>query len=423
MSRALHNRLRSQDGLALIPAITTVAIVLILGTALLAAVNVQTHQSAAERAKEASFRLAEAALNATALQVSTNWPNTLALAYGTCNQSTTPSATCIGSSLSPNYTGTSGGSPNGGTDFGTSPTWQVRVIDDEGGSDYYDEALATKSPTPCACDLKGSGATPDGAVWVRSEATVLGQKSVVVTLVAQSSPRVEAVPRNAITSGFFKTTNRGKKVIVDAKGNSAAAALVAVRCSTSAPSAADTCLGYDPTQGQLSPAGSYQTSYPGSASLDAAALARLKLRAQTATPPTYYATGCPSSLAGAFVYIESGNCTYTGNSINSSAAPGVVVMGSGTLTLSGNAKYYGLIYNANAAGAAPPCTSTNQNTVLTLSGAAAVFGAIIIDKCGGVLTGSSGAPNFVYDANVFQNLYSNGTPAADKGTFRIIPTA
>lgn len=417
-------RLRGQDGLALIPAITTVAIVLILGTALLAAVNVQTHQTATERAKEASFRLAESALSAQVMQVSAKWPSSTALAYGTCNQSTPSSATCPGTALASNFTTLSGGSPTGGTDFGTSPTWSVRVIDDETGSDYYDESLATKTPAPCPCDLKGSSAgTANGAVWVRAEATVLGQKSVVVELVAQSAPRVEALPRNAITAGFFRTSNRGKKVIVDAKGNSSAPANVAVRCTTTAPSPTDTCLGYDATQGQLSPADAYQTTYPGTSSLDAAALARLKERAQTASPPTYYATGCPPSLAGAFVYIENANCSYTGGTINSIATPGVVIMGGGTLTLSGNSKYYGLIYNANASGAAPPCTSTNQNTVLTLSGAAAVIGAIVIDKCGGVASGSSGSPNFIYDSKVFGNLYSNGTPAGVKGTFKIIPTA
>ncbi len=71
------------------------------------------------------------------------------------------------------------------------------------------------------------------------------------------------------------------------------------------------------------------------------------------TPPTYYATGCPSSLAGAFIYIENANCSYTGGSINSAAAPGVVIMGGGTLSLGGNSKYYGLIYNANSQGSNP----------------------------------------------------------------------
>jgi type II secretory pathway pseudopilin PulG len=419
------SRLRNQDGLALIPAITTVAIVLFLGTALLAAVNVQTRQTATERAKEASFRLAESALNSSVLQVSTVWPGSSALAYGSCTQSTTPSATCPGSALAANFTAMSGGSPNGGTDFGTAPTWSLRVIDDEGGPDYYDEALATKAPTPCACDLKGSSTgTADGAVWVRAEATVQGQKSVLVSLVARGSPRLESVPRNSITAGFVQTSNSGKKVILDVKGTSAAPANVAVRCASSGPSSSDSCLGFDPSKGQLSPAGAYQASYPGSASLDSAALARLKERAQTAVPSTYYATGtCPPSLDGAFIYIENANCSYNGGAINSPAAPGVVIFGNGTLTLGGNAEYYGLIYNANSLGSAPPCTSANQNTVVSLSGTSSIQGAVLVDKCGGVAAGSSGAPNFVFDANVFANLVSNGTPSGVKGSFRIIPTS
>ena len=417
------NRLRREEGLALIPAITTVAIVLVLGTALLAAVNVQTNQTARERAKEAAFRLAESALGAQTQLLAKDWPSSAATAYGTCNQSTTTSSRCPGTSLTTNFTTTSDGFPSGGTDFGTAPAWSVRVIDDEGGSDYYDDALATKSPAPCACDLKGSSTTPNSAVWVRAEATVQGEKSVLVQLVAQSSQRLETVPRNAITAGWFRTTNRGGKVIVDAKGTSATPANVAVRCTASAPSYSDTCLGFDPSQGQLSPAGAYQTSYPGTSVLDSAALARLKLRAQTAVPSTYYATGCPTSLAGAFIYIENANCTYSGGTLNSAAAPGVVIMGGGTLSLDGNATYHGLIYNANSQGSDPTCTTSNQNAALTLAGAASIRGAIIIEKCGGVLAGSNGAPNIAYDANVFANLYSNGTPAGVKGTFKIVPTS
>ena len=420
-------RLRSERGIALVPAIMTMAIVLVLGTVLLAAVNVQTHQTASERAKEASFRLAESALNSTVLQLTRIWPDTVAKAYPACNQASTPSATCIGTALASNYTTLSGGSPAGGTDFGVAPTWSSRVIDDEGGPEYYDDALATKSPAPCACDLKGSAtSTANGSVWVRTTATVGGQKSVLIVLVAKNQPRLEAFPRNAVTAGFFRTTNTGKKVIADVKGSSATPGNIAVRCATTTPSSGNSCLGFDPAKGQLSPSGAYQSSYvdnTGTANaIDSAALARLKARAQSTVPSSYYATGCPSTLTGAIIYIESATCSFSGSSFNSAAAPGFVIFANGSLSLGGNSKYYGLIYNANTAGAAPPCTSTNQTTLVSLSGNSSIQGAVVIDKCGGMSAGSSGRPNFVYDSNVFGNAISIGAAAGVKGTFRILPS-
>ncbi len=420
------NRLRSERGLALVPAIMTIAIVMTLGTALLAGANVQTHQTATERAKEASFRIAESALNNNVLQLTRTWPTSSASAYPPCNQSSTPSATCMGTSLALDYTTLTGGTPSGGTDFGTAPTWSSRVIDDEGGADYYNDALSTQSPAPCACDLKGSSSNgPDGSVWVRAQATVAGQTSALVALVARSQPRVEAFPRNAVTAGFFRTSNNGNKVIADVKGTSATAGNIAVRCGTAAtvPASGNSCLGF--ALGQVSPTSAYQAGYvdgTGSANaIDSAALARLKARAQSLTPPTYYATGCPSSLTGTLIYIESATCSFNGSTFNSAAAPGFVVFGNGSLSLGGNAKYFGLIYNANASGAAPPCTSTNQTSLVNMTGNSSIQGAIVIDKCGGVTAGSSGKPNFTYDANVFGNAVSNGEVAGVKGTFLILP--
>lgn len=423
------NRLRAEDGVALVPALSITIIVLLLGSALLSTVDVQSNQSAADREQEGSFQLAESALNTQTLQLSRTWPATTASAYPACNQSVAASGTCSGTTLAANYTASAGGSgPNGGSDFAAAPTWSTRVLDDVNGGDYYTDALLTQSPAPCPCDANGNG-----AVWVRSEATVAGQRSVLVTLVKQGEPRLEALPTAAIIAGWFETTNNGRKTIVDAKGASASAGKVAVRCSTPAPAKSDLCLGYDPRKGQLNPADAYQTGYvdgtgtpneTNRVSLDGEAMARLKLRAQSLG--TYYATGCPPTLTGELVYVENANCSYTSNSqFNSAANPGVVIFASGTLSLGGTTNYYGLIYMAMGQGTAPasgPCTTSYRYPAVTLGGNAQIYGAILIDKCGGVVAGSSGV-NIVFDANVFNGVLSDGVAAGVKNSYRILPTS
>ena len=430
-------RLRSEEGLALVPAIAAVVIVLLLGAAALATVNVQSNQSGAEREQEGSFGLAESALNTQVLQLGRTWPTSVATAYPACNQASASSTKCTGEALTSNYTVTSGGVPNGGSDFATAPTFSTRVIDDVDGPSYYNDTLATRTPTPCACD-----ADANGFVWVRSEATVANEKSVLVSLVEQGQPLHEALPPATIIAGWFQTTNSGKKTIVDAQPTPGSpVGAVAVRCTTTGPSTNDACLGYDSIKKeQLTPPTAVQTDYvdgtgqPNGTNrsiLDSAALARLKARAQSLN--TYYGTGlCPPTLTGAMIYVEDANCSYPSNGqYNTAASPGVVIFGSGTLTISGTTDYYGLIYMANGQGLAPATgacpsgpipTAAYHNTVVSLGGTTTIHGSIMIDKCGGVSAGASGV-NIIFDPNATANVVSNGVAAGVKNSFRIIPTS
>src|SRR5437762_13972487 len=91
-------RARQEDGFALASALLIMLIVSLLGVAVLQTVNAQTHQSGHEVADEASFNLAESALDAESLQVQDTWPGSSGSAiYPTsCNQSTTQIAHCPG---------------------------------------------------------------------------------------------------------------------------------------------------------------------------------------------------------------------------------------------------------------------------------------------------------------------------------------
>ncbi len=429
----LRKRLRDEGGGTIVAAMLTGVVALGLGSAVLQQVNAESSQTGAQRAREAAFQLAESALNNSALQVTRAFPTTTASAFPTCTQATTPSSRCIGTGLVTNYTNTDDGAPNGGVDFTTSPTWEVKVLDDLDGPNYYDESLLTRGAA--AYDATGgTGGTPNGYVWVRAKSTVGGHTYTLVSLVGQGAPRQEALPRNAITTGWFRTTNNGRKVIVNVKGNSATSGNVSVRChpATGGPKSGDPCLGYDPGKGQLSPAGAYKFDYvDGSAppnatnrsALDPAAIARLKQRAIRLG--TYYATGCPSSLAGSLIYVENANCSYTTGTANTAANPGVLVFGSGTLTLGGNYTYHGVVYMANGQGSAPssgPCTTGYQNTVVTLTGTALIQGAVFIDKCGGMLAGASGL-NFVFNSNALNNVVSDGGATTIKNAFRVISSS
>jgi hypothetical protein len=259
-------------------------------------------------------------------------------------------------------------------------------------------------------------------MWVRSQASVAGETRTVVAQVKLGQVN-EQFPQNTITSGKFRTTNSGKKVIVDTKGCAAVgappggckserAAPVVVRCAASPPyTRSSTCMGFDQSKGQISPPGSVQTGFVGRA-LPVNAVDDFRRRAKALN--TYYATGCPASLTGAIVFIENGNCSYNGGTYNSAAAPGLVVINTGTLNLGGNVTYYGVIYSANA-------NSPDTGDVITLGGTATIQGAIAVEGNGGVVAGSSKL-NIVFDPGALAALFGF-TSAAEvaQNTFRELP--
>jgi hypothetical protein len=237
------------------------------------------------------------------------------------------------------------------------------------------------------------------------------------------------LPQNAITAGYFQTTNNGRKVIVYAQNPNkpgSPTGNIAVRCAASAPSTSSACLKFDASKGQLSPSGAWRASYVdpdgNKQVLATATLASLKTYAQQLG--TYYPAGqCPTSLTGALIYVENANCSYTGNaSYNNATAPGVVVFASGTLTLGGTVNYYGVVYAGNGQGNAPssgPCTSTYQNLVVSLGGNAQIVGGVYIDKCGGLSAGSS-KENVIFDSSATSNVKILGSAEAAKNSFRVL---
>ena len=160
--------------------------------------------------------------------------------------------------------------------------------------------------------------------------------------------------------------------------------------------------------GQVVP-DTFYSGYTGGNAMSGSDVSSLKSRA--VAKGTYYAS-CPANLTGEIVFIESGNCSYSGGTGNSDGSPGMVVINSGTLALGGNYAYYGLVYARNLQG-----SSGCASPVVSLSGTSLITGAVAVDGLGCVSSGSSKL-NLVYDSNVFGLVKGFGTGELTPGTWR-----
>jgi Tfp pilus assembly protein PilX len=417
--------LADEQGVALATAVIVIAIMMALGLATATIVDTQANLTERERLKETAFNVGEAVLNAEVLQLSQTWPGTR---FSSATGGPYPSSCSRGAANAscPDSTALVAGFQ--GTGFATSTAWTVTVRDNLAPATTYYERVAldssvcpaaTGTMTPCTWDSNG-----DGAMWVRAQATVGAESRTVVALVKLDLV-AEQFPQNTITAGKFRTSNSGNKVIVDTKGCAAVgapaggcvsqrAAPVVVRCAANPPyTRSNTCLGFDQNKGQVSPPDSVQTGFVGRA-VPVNAIDDFRRRAKASG--TYYASGCPASLAGPVVFIENGNCSYTGGTFNSVAAPGLVVVKTGALSLGGNVTYFGTIYAANEN--LPPA---DAGDIVSLGGTATVQGGIVIEGRGGLLAGSSKL-NVVYDPGGSANLFGYGTSAEiSHNTFRELP--
>ena len=272
--RSIRARLSEEHGWGLVSSVLVIGILLSLSLPLLSLVDAQQSQSAHERKSESSFNLAEAALDASMFVLGKDWPALATSAYpSACTEASTSLQCPTPDLLTRTYTG---------GDY-TNRGWTVQVRDDT-GTEYYDPAVIPSMPSWDAND--------NAKVWVRADAHSAAGDRTVVALVKRIE-QTEPFPRNAITAGWFSTSNNGNKVIVDTKGDTAQAAPLAVRCTLPAPSQG--CLNYDKNKGQVSPDTS-TTGWAGTSSVPANSLERLRAKAKTLG--TYYASGCPASPDG-----------------------------------------------------------------------------------------------------------------------------
>jgi Tfp pilus assembly protein PilX len=404
--------------MALITSLLIMLIMIALGFTLVSRVSGERSESKWERTREGSFNLAEAALNAQALQVGRSWPTGSSWPTS-CDPSSTstlcPQATAIANGYTGvDYTTTCKASP-------TTPAWTTTVRDNVSGEKYWTTAVNSRAQY----DANG-----DGAVWVRSTGVVQCNVVSVVALVSRSVIPMD-FPNNVTTSNFITTNNQGKKVLIDTTGAyaqppsirptnpSSQPAGVVARCSGLSTSQ---CLAYDSTKGQVQPPAVRTDTTASTTALSLTQLDALKRQAIAAG--TYWAAGtCPTtaaqlaSVSGAPVYVE-GSCISMNiqgsGTINSATSPGVLIIADGRITLGGTLMFYGLIYGVN---------KTNYSgSVVTISGNATIQGVVAVDGLGGITVGSS-KTNLIYDPRAPTLLRGDSGAAVNKNTFRVLSSS
>jgi hypothetical protein len=415
----MRQRITSEHGSALVTALLLTMIMLTVGLAGLAQVDVQQEQSGAERVRETSFNLGEGVLNAQIFALSQNWRPLRAagaapVVFVPCDQDSSEPPNC------PDRATIKGlfASP----DTAGETKWKTEVRDNattvpitcsptEGTTFYSDASTSGQHPFDC---------NADGKLWVRAQATVRGRTRAMVALV-QAERETQQLPRAALLAGRLKIGNNGNKILIDAQADTALNAEILLRC----PLVSGTvCAGHDGFSlddilsrtkllTQLNGT-KPQTDYAGDAALSPGALERLK---QTAiTNGTYY-TDCPSlanmnKLAGAVVYIETCNQAYKSNTtINTAQAPGALVIANGFIDFQGNTTYHGLLYHANV-------LNSSENLV-KLTGNNGITGAVFVQGKGGFEI--QGSAYLTVNGAAFDALRSYGSAGIIQNTWREIP--
>jgi type II secretory pathway pseudopilin PulG len=432
-------RARNEEGFAVVAAVVLLTVIMALGLGLLLFTDNQQKASTREQASEAAFNVAEAALNAQVGQLSRKWPyyKTTAEAETEMPRECTSSSVNSETSDCPSPTDlkvdpNTGSTTCSGNEAWGSPLsnqWTTYVRQDPEESPLFN-STEEKSKLSYA-ESEG------GALWVRAVGVVQCHPVTVITLVTRQRVRLE-LPEDAIAGNWFEVTNKGNKSIVNRTGFAGEPAQVSMRCEGH-PSEEE-CEKYDRSKEQVAPT---ITEDPKTATttLTSSQLATVKSEAQT--HGTFYSPTspyhCPTSMnefegvklsssSRAPVYVEGcGSLSITANGTANCEGltatvkptlPGFLVIANGTLELSGNSTYCGVIYAANL--------QKSAGAVVKLQGGTVVVGGIIVDGAGGIEFGSSGSggnpANLVFDSLAFHNATISAGAAATRNSFRILPT-
>jgi Tfp pilus assembly protein PilX len=412
--------LPGERGSTLVIATALMTVMLAVALASFSFVDTGQRRAREQRERETALNLAEAVLSTQGFALAHTWPGNAA--GGATMPTICTSAAGPVQSLCPDPNTLAAGNSSSpasanftNVDASSAVSWTSRIRDNGGAMNdgfVYAQADVAQSgtnavtgaaytcPSPCRWDANG-----DLKLWVQARAVVRDRPRNVVALLKREQ-FAEAIARNGVTAGSFETSNSGNKTIVDASGSQ-----VVVRCTSSGAA----CTDYNAAKGQVLPATIVRDAAT-PAAMSAAQIARFKAGAQSASPSTYY-TSCPASLAGAVVFIDlpfATSCSATGGATyNSAAAPGVVIMPRGTLTM--KASFYGILYVANEQHSAA--------AVLTLQANAEVLGGVAIDGAGRLVAGQASGrqPTITFVANAFDSLVTYGTTGLVQNTWRELP--
>jgi Tfp pilus assembly protein PilX len=394
----MTKRLCSDErGWALVTALILMTIMMGVGLTTFSYVDQQGNQSRIGRTRETAFNLAEAALNAQLFALSREWAGKglASNPYAPCTQASVSNRCPSAANLYALFPG---------PDTMTGATWRTEVRDNGTSTtqNFYSDAFTSSQ--------LGYDKNADGKLWVRAEARAKGRTRTLVALVKAEEQPYD-IPHATVVANRVDNTNSGNKVLINTTGGG----MVAVRCDPDA-NVNIACLGqpkgsnsWNKVDDQISPF-TVQTSYPPDRLLNADQLAGLK--ATAIANGTYYAT-CPASPpTGSVVYIETGACSYTSNTVvNSSANPGMWVLGSGTLYFGGTVQFYGVIYAANL--------NNSSGNMVEMHGNAQVFGGVIVEGAGVLYNGSS-KENIVFDDHAYNSVKAYSAAGIIQNTWREI---
>jgi Tfp pilus assembly protein PilX len=412
-------RARDEQGFVMVSAIVLLTVMMGLGLGLLLFADNQQHAASAEQASEEAFNIAEAALNAQVGQISRKWPGNSELALpSSCTAATSTSTNGCPSvgNMSVGYPKAGSGTCPAGTQgdaWGSSLSnqWTTYVRAAAGESPLFNSKTEQTQPRWAT----GESSKP-AKMWVRAVGVAKCRVVTLVTLVSQQYITAN-FPKEAVSGNWFETSNKGNKVIVNTQGKASQAGGVSMRCTGFTGTEAEVqekCKKYDKEKGQVSPDTTNAPPSP-SPTLSATQLEALKEQAQWAK--TYFGPGeCPASmeaLSGLPAYVT-GPCelSYTKGTANSSASPGFLIIANGTLSLNGNAQYFGGIYALNQ--------QNSSAAVVTVHGNTQVVGSLTVDGNGGISFGSS-KENMEYEPAAISKLvtYAGATPT--RNSFRVLP--
>jgi len=431
--------LQREDGWVLVSAIVLMAIMLSVGLSAFAFVDTGQQRSRESRERESSLSLAEGALYAQGFALTRNWPNPKTPLPGDC---TSAAALTTATSYCPNRDTLAKASSDNpavaqfaDVDFDQDATWTSSVRDNSGAlSAAYDPAQANgplvdpvKGPcpqTPCRQDWN-----EDRQLWVQARAVVRGLPRSIVARLKLEQLR-ESVPQAGLMAGSLDITNNGNKLMLDGTGSQ-----VVVRCS---PVTSDACASWIPSKGQITPAPVSAPTQPNFMTPDQ--LQRFKARA--IADGTYFPAGtCPANaaqLTGAVVWVEQCSTSYASigpystpcvvpdgmstNCINPTTKPGLLIWHCGTLSMTAQQTFYGIVYlvnNSDGTCASFPARSGGcpAASVYASSGGAGTLGALVADGGACVEIGSNSL-NMKFDANVFSTVTSYGTVGLVQNTWR-----
>ncbi|HWI09469.1 MAG TPA: hypothetical protein VNT54_18365, partial [Solirubrobacteraceae bacterium] len=219
-ARMLARRGADETGSALFVAMIAMSLMLMMGLATIALTDQQTRASGAERVREASFNLAEGALQQQSyLLGGKGWPKKAADALpDSCGQSSTFTRCPTPSAL----VTTTGGGAYEGVDYANGAVWTTYVRDNTlTNARQYTTAVESQP----RWDADGNG-----EIWVRSTATVSGKTRVIVALLKRD-PIPILMPKAVLVAGSLSVGQNGQSPVI----TSDATTLPVLRCDPASP--------------------------------------------------------------------------------------------------------------------------------------------------------------------------------------------